>query len=427
MPSFLSRLLCRRTYGNEVQKPDALRVSTSETVATTSFEIPAVSAAAPAHDGPRLEMLPAEVLVIIAYNVAPVDRACLALSCRTTLWKVGHAALRLGKQSQFELLHRLERNGASKGHILCPGCKVFHPPSLSRVVSAWSFENGIGTRPCWEDYYNAAGAMTIGSQRTMKYLSTNLPYHVHFNIVSAIMRSHRHGWDVHTTNVLKASHRRQGTSGYPKLYQRFSCKIIAGRLVLKSEKLILPCKGYHNIKDRTNITKYAEFLNSWPLNRCCNHRYWRTGYCSIFSPCLRILRTICIRCQAWDSSASNTLEISQRTQYMSRIYGCAYCYTDYALALLDLPDEAGQVIVMTTWKDLGYGQSLDDPRWRSHHVQRLTSRTDRLRLQNDRGSIGQAYEADVAQGNDDGGGGVDQDASEAVWRIDPVKFDDFCR
>ena len=45
------------------------------------------------------------------------------------------------------------------------------------------------------------------------------------------------------------------------------------------------------------------------------------------------------------------------------VYGsCRYCPTDYALCIKD----KGQRVTITSWQDLGMGQSTDDPHWNSH-------------------------------------------------------------
>lgn len=43
---------------------------------------------------------------------------------------------------------------------------------------------------------------------------------------------------------------------------------------------------------------------------------------------------------------------------------CTGCYTDYAIGITDLTqaETYQRMFVVTTWKDLGSGESLDDPR-----------------------------------------------------------------
>ncbi len=73
------------------------------------------------------------------------------------------------------------------------------------------------------------------------------------------------------------------------------------------------------------------------------------------------------------------------------VRACEYCYTDPSLGFVDLPDNRGRVCVMTTWKDLGDGQKLDNREWQSH-LDAADSTWTKVRKWNTEPWIYQAFE-----------------------------------
>lgn len=47
------------------------------------------------------------------------------------------------------------------------------------------------------------------------------------------------------------------------------------------------------------------------------------------------------------------------------IQSCSVCYTDVAVGHRNLLD-GSVAVVLTSWKNLGYGKALDDHYWQSH-------------------------------------------------------------
>lgn len=170
------------------------------------------------------------------------------------------------------------------------------------------------------------------------------------------MRCYRHGWSTYSAKFLSASSRygRFSNPEYPKLFSTTHCRIVDGRLFAKTEIQILPCEGLEPLKDcphyiRNILDKYRE------LRHCCNHWRWTELYSPVFSFYDRVWSDRPIR------YASSFLHGCLR-----RIQGCGDCYSDFALSAIDLADDRGRVVTLTCWKDLGFGYSINDPRWSTH-------------------------------------------------------------
>ncbi|KJZ80044.1 hypothetical protein HIM_00758 [Hirsutella minnesotensis 3608] len=333
------------------------------------------SAAASSHIPPRLDALPTELVVAIADYLAPQDRASWALSCKSGLRSLGTGALQIQEPLRMELLQRLERDGASKGNILCLACKTFHSPDRSLLIGAWFWdlmgtwfwEGGLAMRPCAEPLsLQKDHSYKLSS---LQFVTPNLPPRLHFNTISAIMRSHRHHWDSHVAESLNASSQCRNSSEhmYPRMHQHMQCRIANGRLIMETEKRILPYKGLEGF-DAGCLANLLEYLQGTHMRDwICAHMTWSTSYPSVFT---RPLATT----HSWRSHIWMSRELSRSAERaihreIGHVQGCTYCYTDFAIQVGDMPDRGGRVIYLRTWKDLGGGESLSDLRWRSHLFQ----------------------------------------------------------
>lgn len=308
-----------------------------------------------------LQALPTEMLVAIASFLHPESRAALALACRRTLSALGHQSLHLQGDPRFRLLQLVERDGIFPSDILCPWCRVFHDPLLSfgRYIR---FRGGAKPdRPC----------VTSPAEGSMVFHLFSSPFAgdaIHANTVAAVMRSHRHGSSAHGPNLLSATHR-WPVPGVPVPMSRASCVIARGHCIFKTELFLLTPKspsGSLNGLGQLHALLYRR--------RACRHVTWTCAFPSLSSspgtrtapagqwcqrkharPCDRGLATADPKCEEPYCSGGPA--------------HCHECYTDCAFHVRELPRDQGRVLVLTTWKDLGAGESADDPRWMSHTLQ----------------------------------------------------------
>lgn len=337
------------------------------------------------HHRPRhrsgLKGLPTKVLSLIAAYTSPIDQASLALVSRTELHKLGRASLQLQGKARLSLLTRLERDGVRPADVLCPQCQVFHAPDLSLPLG-WYFENGTAFRPCAQFHTRAASSQTLPKGHI---ISAFLPLRLHFNMIAGVMRCHRHGWSTHPVETLSSTSRYDYSvhSRYPKVFSTTRCKIVNGRLLAKTEKLIYLCKNLADLRNAFTKVRLL-FKRDWALHHVCGHFVWTESYPrNLKSPNGRI----------WRNSPISEESPSLRPG-LHRVVGCAWCYTDCALSAYDLPNNGGRVISLTTWKDLGYGRSIKDSRWRSHlHPVGPISTVTRVVNVSELGLVAEAFEA----------------------------------
>lgn len=317
------------------------------------------------HSQSPLETLPSELFFHMAAHLNPTDRAALALGSRTMLHLLGREVLTLQGNERFSLLCRLERDGVNKADILCLGCHVFHPPRLSLSTSRYL--------DCTQTH----------DVRT--WASFNLPAQFHFNFLAAVMRSHRHGWTAYTTDTLASSYRlfeqsspvykslpvytKHDTSLYPQFDSYTICKIIHGHLIVKTETSMMPCKDFEGLVDTLCIPKLLEFLQeSWLRKCCCAHITWTDYYDYVFdekAASRQGLQKLYRRIWPIPHTRSRRLSFGDDS---SRVHSCMRCYTDFTFCITDLllNNTFRRVFILTTWKDLGSANSLDDPTWRTH-------------------------------------------------------------
>lgn len=241
--------------------------------------------------------------------------------------------------------------------ILCLGCHVFHPPRI----------------PVASDRYLDCNKDLLAHDDCdeLQLLNSHLlPIQLHFSFLAAVMRSHRHGWTTYTTGILSSSYRlyqqpspvyiNQNASSYPRYYSYTICKIVDGRLLAKTEISMVPCEDLKGLADAACIPSLLKFLHESELRECiCLHHWWTVYYDYIFNE------------RAASTRYLLKLHPDRRPPLVnnsSQVHSCLYCYTDFTLSVTDLPlnDTYRRVFVLTTWKDLGSGKSLNDPRWNTH-------------------------------------------------------------
>lgn len=78
------------------------------------------------------------------------------------------------------------------------------------------------------------------------------------------------------------------------------------------------------------------------------------------------------RCNDRPSSSDDTRHINRGHQGLL----CRYCCTNSSTSCRDLSD-GSSMVVLTTWKNYGYGLDIDDPIWVSHNMaEKIITRHD---------------------------------------------------
>jgi hypothetical protein len=295
-----------------------------------------------------LETIPVEIFQCIAADLSAIDRASLAIVSRSLLAKLGKATLQLQRQSRLELLVRLERDGVCISYILCPECKVFHRPhqALWHVALRTYRKKPRGMRPC-------AIAGFAEDEARCRTRSVFLPPEIHFNMVAAVMRSHRHKSGRYNTQSLSST-RHYSKVGYPKINCDTKCAIVDGRLIVKTETRFLPCKGMDGVLDAA--ANVWEYLDMWGLQNCCPHWNWDRW----------LGKETYIAGRIWTCGIWCLKNGSCVVDRIFGVGGCRCCYTDFSFGVADLPDNQGRVLVLTSWKDVGKGEDIEDRKWKSH-------------------------------------------------------------
>lgn len=166
--------------------------------------------------------LPQELILNIADFLPPASRASFALTCREIRRLLGDRAFQVGEDNVLELLGLLEKDGEYPQQIVCPECKCFH-------------------YPC------APYKLTL-RRDNMSSVNTQ---HEAMSLVAAILRKNRQGLDNIGPHLFDEQFF-TSTAGV-HTYRETTAKVIDGRLLLKTERLLTPPKYIGSIPKRDQI------------------------------------------------------------------------------------------------------------------------------------------------------------------------------
>ncbi|KAH6997472.1 hypothetical protein EDB80DRAFT_688816 [Ilyonectria destructans] len=191
-------------------------------------------------------------------HLSDVDRAALVLSCRQALSTIGRGALRLHAGDKFLLLQRLESDGyqMEKGEILCPVCQYSHLPRFRPGEEPSRFE---GQRACLSRGTERMQAIGYGEMAPLR-----------FDMVAAILRSHRHKSSFYRPSMLYTVEQYStGPNFLGKIYFRGRARVIHDQLIVESNINIYQ-------RDLSIIVPLlTEFLkNNHHLMHICEHHEW---------------------------------------------------------------------------------------------------------------------------------------------------------
>jgi hypothetical protein len=288
-----------------------------------------------------LDILPAEIIIYMAQFLPLSSTALFTLSCHTARATLGTRSwIRLWaedqRQEHIEFLLQLSKD-LPPYYVPCYHCRVLH--SCKRRHSG---------RPTPRDpLYGwhitlCQRAETLGEVR--KYIHEDFQ----FRTFQMAMKMHRLGldhkfWLEHLCNTLTACRIKEK---FPYLFKA-DTRIVDSSLLFRSHRVILMPRG----------------LTIRNLGRYC------------FDICPHI-RLVAGGAQAnlpeTSDCTMNHQHDPQRCVRKSGIVSCTACPTEYALSLEGCW-EFGIAVIITTWMDLGEGQTALDPRWWSHLSNKYTA------------------------------------------------------
>ncbi len=303
-----------------------------------------------------LQVLPEELLYYLVAFLPADTRACLALTSRAWFRRCcGADCLKLSGKPLREFSQTLERDMLDVGY--CRGCHKLHHQSY--LID--------GINPARNHWYKCSARMQ-GAK--------NLPPLLRHDLLRLIMRQHNQSHDVN--GLLRKLGTNSTQSGLQSV-ELSTFKVIEGRLHVRTTGVVLPFKKAWNLPVDP-LTPLARPVHAIPL---CKHKHWIVEY-PVTSYILD--RPFWLKHRTNDPSHELTLFRIMDTKAIRPIYGtedvkcCHLCFTDYSMAVIDTKS-LGRVVALTTWKDVGDGASIWDPRWAAnftkyHRRERAMKRAD---------------------------------------------------
>ncbi|KAM0339656.1 hypothetical protein ACHAPU_010838 [Fusarium lateritium] len=304
------------------------------------------------------------------------DLACLALTCQWGYW-INGGLLRSSKYLQkLVFLSHLEERGLWPSEILCHVCEKFHTPRKGLQVAY-----DEGHRSCVRDL-----------KCEMESFSDHLPRHIHFDLVAAVARSHRLRVEppLYPPSLLSSTERVFGENCELCCLTEHSAHFSSqGNVILKTQKVVslasAPGKTLH---EQTLFLK--DYMSSNPsVGEVCSHAQWSEVYPSIFanglpcslndnqwsfpapnhngpSPSSALYK--CFWTHKGDCSRYCRAQEGLCHSLEGRIWCCDACTTDYAINNFSSKSSAyaTNFLVLTSWKDLGKGESRVKREWYDH-------------------------------------------------------------
>jgi len=296
---------------------------------------------------------------MISRKLSPECRAYLALTSRAMLAAHGPCVLNLSREHGHRIgfLRLLEKKGALPSHILCPYCSVFHRPV---VPTLWV--SGDPKRL----HYRAPGG-----RRRCEQKAASLPCDVSFSTVAAIARSTRLSLGAFPPAILDTCVRHGPEDGNRPLIRVYtSCKVVDGHVLLRTGTYLYSrSSGIHALRATARL---REILNRshGALGQICRHRRRTEAYDFILPDPNQTIgqfaeaKQVCL----WSHPLGCLKQECGILPYsLSASQVCRVCPTSYLAEKKDVPGPSGhswqRAVVVTTWHDLGPGESPYDNEW----------------------------------------------------------------
>lgn len=306
-----------------------------------------------------LEAFPVELVQHVIRFLAPDSRALMALASKLCMTMCGGTdCMRVSKKYLGPFLLALERDFVDRA--CCRGCGTLHHQST--LVKAQ-----------WPDDMRCFGSCHQWNRR--------LPPMLRHDVVRLIMRQYRRKRDYSHLLGAVATNKsgwllREGCKSV------IECRIINDCLLFRSSHFLCPVGGTWDDRDSSKIIRRN--FHSRSFWNFCNHKSWHQEY-----PFLSADPEFPgIKATTQKAHHSSTSQSSEQTSVIDNITKlrcalqhsqpckschldlgevrcCHLCHTDYTFNVVDL-EEVGRVLVLTTWRDLGQGLTMWDPKWSSH-------------------------------------------------------------
>ena len=388
----LAPALGSEQMGDNAGSPSARPSNRDQTLSGADGQDQSIVSGNPA----RLQALPLELIDDIASGLDLPSATSLALTCRRLHHLLAHPHIFRLRELQrpdrtdedvLDFLRRLDRD--SPDHTLCHGCIKLHDPLRSLL------------RP------------TAEKARLYACLTFCMPTlfnsRLSYNVLEAIMRRRRRGQDfddllrqtlVTTTAyrdgvLLQTSHR--AVVGDSFLFRTQHVLAVAGTSPRDLFHLWAATMGQSwQRRICGHVTMREMLFNFWGefTNKACLTDHSRElaiqhqpeclryapGACQEVHPTTPIHRAQCysdapipeaspstgpsLRCAMSHSQPCGDCDLLVK---FGAVRECEHCYTEYSIAPIHLPS-FGLAFVLTSWKDLGDGTGLEEPRWKSHRI-----------------------------------------------------------
>ena len=363
------------------------------------------------HDEKRpqsLETIPSDIISKIAQLLSPVDRACLALVSRSLLSSFGgspsnskHVFGDLDDESRYNLLLYLSGDGMYIcDHVLCQWCRKFHSPwptSTWGADAALLHYSKVTDRPVDETWRQCE--QYPGHWQCLNF-SIVLPSALHFNMVKFWMFRDKMLSVIGDVprEPLMTYNQTYSLPGGHELFSQNTFKIVkVGRkskqvcnLIVKTETFIRLGRTQNDEAIMQSISEVSKALTNtsvhdvfipYSVKKICQHYCWYSfadvfedadgTYYSAFLGPRHVKVSPMSRRNMWvrshDTQERRAKKVKKDYGNYNNIRQCDKCHTDYALSFLPRPEkEKTGVCVLTTWKNLGTGQSVSDDKWQSH-------------------------------------------------------------
>lgn len=324
----------------------------------------------------RFEALPKEILVEIATILDPIDRACLAFTCKHACSVLGRALKLNYWHDRWYFLYRLETQGTCPGEILCRSCHKFHLPRKHRGYSST----------------DASRACVNSNAKRAQCDSPHLPRQVYFDILAAMARSFlRNRPSMYNIDLL--SSKCLLADGAAQIRSRTYARYRKRSFLLKTET-ILYAGPRATAGAFPNVTRIGYLAAQCPdIYNICQHASWAELWPFIFQryhPGITIRNQWCSNGpknmlpwinHIFDEDIHECLWTHERTCWthcdasvrldprLRGIWGCGMCSTDYKVSTAYISHEGARdtkIVILTTWKNLGTGWDNQESTWREH-------------------------------------------------------------
>jgi hypothetical protein len=328
---------------------------------------------------PKLENLPAKVLLQIQSYLPRESRAALSMANRHMLAVCGNGVARIKYRGEWKaFLELLDRDLSFL--VFCRPCGSIHAPDekqcvYPRIWSGWPPFGAVHAimrnYRAGRDYRELLMQYTRHKRRTCLVLGPTL-------MLSCLKVEHDAGHLISESEVFWIPTVARDTS--PRTLFLFGKAVYDNRGICPHTSFSLEypflCPDMRSFGQQPIFLKHGDgrATETIPLPTGTNKGFLRIGSGQFsdlpkFTPS-SLLIDEALRCGLFHETGCSCPGSSA----WGVVKSCSKCYTDFCLSKQDLSGGTqGRVLVFTVWRDLGTGESRDDPIWLSHWICRTAN------------------------------------------------------